>query len=88
MTKDIEQRIVEIVAKIAVLDEADVTVDSTLDDLGVDSLGLVEGMLAIEESFGIKVPLNASDLRDSEFDISSVASIVKAVEQLMADQAK
>jgi acyl carrier protein len=61
--------------------------DSTLESLGIDSLGLVESIFAIEEAFDISVPFNANDPTESEFDISSVASIVAAVEALVADQA-
>ena len=55
-------------------------------DLGIDSLGIVESIFAIEEAFDITVPFNANDPSASEFDISSVASIVAAVEKLIAEQ--
>lgn len=87
MTDDIEQRIIEIIAEQAVLDPSDVTTASTLEDLGIDSLGLVESIFAIEESFDIQVPFNANDPSEGDFDISSVASIVTAVKQLIADKA-
>jgi acyl carrier protein len=60
--------------------------NATLDDLGIDSLGLVESIFAIEEAFDIQVPFNANDPKDSAFDISSVASIVSAVIALVAEQ--
>ena len=65
---------------------ADVKPDSTLESLGIDSLGLVESIFAIEEAFDISVPFNANDPGQSEFDISSVDAIVRAVEKLVADQ--
>ena len=82
----VKDRIVEIIAEQAVLDVSDVTMDSTLEDLGIDSLGLVESIFAIEEAFDIQVPFNANDPTESEFDISSVASIIKAVEDLVKAQ--
>ena len=51
------------------------------ESLGIDSLGLVESIFAIEEAFDISVPFNANDPDDSDFDISSVAAIVAAVEK-------
>jgi len=63
-----------------------VTLDATLADLGIDSLGLVESIFAIEEAFDIQVPFNANEPEQSEFDISSVAAIIAAVEGLLADQ--
>ena len=61
--------------------------DNTLADVGIDSLGLVESIFAIEESFDITVPFNANNPTESEFDISSIAAIVAAVEKLKAEQA-
>ncbi len=82
----VKDKVIEIIAEQAVLEPSDVTMDSTLEDLGIDSLGLVESIFAIEEAFDISVPFNANDPSESEFDISSVASIVAAVEKLVEDQ--
>jgi acyl carrier protein len=60
--------------------------DATLDDLGIDSLGLVESIFAIEEAFDIQVPFNANEPTESDFDISSVGAIVAGIEKLVADQ--
>ena len=82
----IKDKVIAIIAEQAVLDVADVTMDSTLESLGIDSLGLVESIFAIEEAFDISVPFNANDPSQSTFDISSVASIIAAVERLVAEQ--
>ena len=86
MTGSVRDRVIAIIAEQAVLDVADVKMDSTLDDLGIDSLGLVESIFAIEEAFDISVPFNANDPSASDFDISSVAAIIAAVEALVAEQ--
>jgi acyl carrier protein len=82
----VRDRVVAILAEQAVLDPADVRMDATLEDLGIDSLGLVEAVFAIEEAFDIQVPFNANDPKQSEFDIRSVETIVRAVESLIAAQ--
>lgn len=82
----IQDRVIAIIAEQAVLDPADVTLDSTLADLGIDSLGLVESIFAIEEAFDISIPFNANEPEASDFDISSVASIVAGIERLVAAQ--
>jgi len=87
MTHSVKDRVIAIIAEQAVLDPADVTMNSSLADLGLDSLGLVEAIFAIEEAFDISVPFNANEPGKSEFDISSVASIVSAVEGLIAKAA-
>ncbi len=84
MTETVRDRVISIIAEQAVLDITDVKADSTLESLGIDSLGLVESIFAIEEAFDISVPFNANDPGQSDFDISSVAAIVAAVEKLIA----
>lgn len=86
MAETIRHKVIEIIAEQAVLDPSDVTADQTLADLGIDSLGLVESIFAIEERFDIEVPFNANEPEKSDFDISSVDAIVRAVEQLVAQQ--
>jgi acyl carrier protein len=84
---DIATKVIEIIAEQAMLEPSDVTPDSTPEDLGIDSLGLVESIFAIEESFDISVPFNANDPSESDFDISSVAKIIEGIEKLIAEKA-
>jgi acyl carrier protein len=87
MADDVKDRVIRIIAEQAVLEPSDVSMDQTLEDLGIDSLGLVESIFAIEEAFDIQVPFNANEPEKSDFDISSVAAIVAAVERLVSEQA-
>ncbi len=82
----VKDKVIEIIAEQAVLEPSDVTMESTLEDLGIDSLGLVESIFAIEEEFDISVPFNANEPTESDFDISTVAAIVAGVEKLIAEQ--
>lgn len=84
MSDSIRDRVIAIIAEQAVMDVGDVHMTSTLDALGIDSLGLVEAIFAIEEAFDISVPFNANAPDQSGLDISSVASIVATVEGLVA----
>ena len=86
MAESVKDRVIAIIAEQAVLDVSDVRGDMTLEELGIDSLGLVEAIFAIEEAFDISVPFNANDPSDSGFDISSVGAIIAAVEGLIAAQ--
>lgn len=83
---NIETRVINIIAEQAVLEPSDVTPHSTLEELGIDSLGLVESIFAIEEAFDISVPFNANAPQESDFDISNVASIIAGVEKLVKEQ--
>ncbi|MGR3759408.1 acyl carrier protein [Roseobacteraceae bacterium NS-SX3] len=81
-----QDRVIAIIAEQAVLEPSDVTLDSTLEDLGIDSLGLVESIFAIEEEFDVTVPFNANEPQKSDFDISNVRAIVAGIERLMAEK--
>jgi acyl carrier protein len=83
MASDIARRVMEIIAEQALLDLSDVTPEATLESLGIDSLGLVESIFAIEEAFNVSVPFNANEPGKSSFDISSVGAIIAAVETLV-----
>ena len=83
----VTDKIIKIIAEQAVLETSDVTKESTLEDLGIDSLGLVESIFAIEEEFDITVPFNANEPTNSDFDISSISKIIEVVERLLKEQA-
>jgi len=85
MADFVSEKIVSIIAEQAMLQPHEVEKDATLESLGVDSLGLVEAVFAIEETFDIQVPFNANEPGSNAFDISSVQSIIKAVEKLLAE---
>lgn len=82
----IADRVIGIVAEQAMLEQSDVALTNTLEDLGIDSLGLVESIFAIEEEFDIQIPFNANEPEASDFDISSVQSIIAGIEKLISEQ--
>jgi len=82
----VEQKIIEILAEQALLLPSDLNMDMNLTDIGLDSMGLVETVFAIEEEFDISVPFNANDPAGSDFDVSTVRSIVDGVVALRAAQ--
>lgn len=84
MSDDIAAQVISIIAEQAVMDPSEVALTATLEDLGIDSLGLVEAVFAIEEGFDVQVPFNANDPDSSDFDISNVASMIEAVKGLVA----
>jgi acyl carrier protein len=84
MTASVEDRVIAIIARQAVLDPAQVRPEMSPDDLGLDSLGLVETIFAIEEAFDVSVPFNANEPQAGGFDLSSVGAIARAVEALIA----
>ena len=78
------ERVRAIIAEQALLDPGTITPAMTLAETGLDSLGLVEAIFAIEEAFDIAVPFNANDPADSGLDISTVGALIAGVERLVA----
>lgn len=56
----------------------------SLDNLGLDSLQVVELIFDIEERFNINIPVNAN----SDIESKTVADLVQAVDKLIAAKVK
>ncbi len=82
----VADRVREIVALHTQRDLNDVALTDTISDLGLDSLGVVELIFALEETFEISMPFNANYPDQGTFAISTVGSLVEAVEGVIAAQ--
>ena len=83
MGNSVKETVIEILAEQALVESKDVRDNSSLESLGIDSLALVEVIFSLEESFDITIPFNANDPGSTNFDISSVSSVVSAVESII-----
>ena len=83
MSISVQDKVLSIIAEQAMLDISDISLNMSVEDLGLDSLGLVEAIFSMEEFFSINVPFNANDPSASEFDISRVGAIISAIEKLV-----
>ncbi len=83
---EIEAGVIAILAQQLLLPPSEIASDATVAELGLDSLGKVEAIFALEERFDIHVPFNANEPDQPDFDFSSVPSIVAGVERLIAQQ--
>lgn len=84
MTQQIGPRVIEIVAEQALLMPEDVTPETSLEELGLDSLAVVEIVFRLEEAFDITVPFNANDPAASGFALARVGQIIDGVNRLVA----
>lgn len=80
----VADRVIGIIARQALIEPAVLRLDVSLAAMGLDSLGLVEAIFAIEEAFDIQIPFNANEPEASPFDTSTVAAVIGAVEALVA----
>jgi acyl carrier protein len=77
---DIESRVIELVAKSKNLPVTDVRMDSTFDELQIDSLDKINLSFEVEEMFAIEIP------DDSLNSLKTVGDVVRGVETLRAAQ--
>ncbi|WP_321183378.1 acyl carrier protein [Tabrizicola thermarum] len=87
MRAQIEAAVIDILARQLLLSPSEIAPDADVEALGLDSLGKAEAIFALEERFDIAVPFNANEPDRPEFDFTSVASIVRGVEELIARKA-
>ena len=81
---DVAAKVIAIIARQALIGTNAVRLDASLQEIGLDSLGLVEVIFASEEAFDITVPFNGNDPGASPFDTSTVAAVIGAVAALVA----
>ena len=75
---DLEQRVIHLIAENQQIEESKITIDSTFEELGVDSFDGVNLLFAIENEFAI----NVSDEQAKQ--LRSVRDIVEGVRNLKA----
>lgn len=83
MSESTQQQIFEIIAKQAKIDLPTVKPESTLKDLGVESLDAIELIFDIEEHFNINFP----EQQGASFDSDTVQSLVDAVQKELDNKA-
>ena len=84
----VKDRVLEILTNHGQLAREDISMSSTLESLGIDSVGVVEVIFAIEEEFDINIPYNANETLSKRLDFSNVLSIVELVSELVRDNHK
>lgn len=77
MPPDLTQRVLRIIAETQRKDPAQVTIDSTFEELGIDSMDGVNIVFALENEFDINVP------DDEVKNIRNVRDMVEGVRKLV-----
>lgn len=83
MTDTVQQQVFEIIARQAKLDVGSIQPGSTLKDLGVASLEVIETIFDIEEHFDVTLP----EQDNADFNAETVQSLVDAVQKALDDKA-
>lgn len=80
---DVADKIIDIIAKQSSVGRDGISLESTMDDINIESLDLVEIIFNLEEQFDISIPYNANEAMDFE----TVGDVVIAVEKLVEQKA-
>ncbi len=81
MTQSVADTIFDIIAKESGIERSNISMDSTLKELGIQSLDAVQILFELEDHFNITMPD-----RDPDFDTESVKGLVETVQKLLAQQ--
>ncbi|MEP9359962.1 acyl carrier protein [Sphingomonas sp. KR3-1] len=84
MNEDIEADVISLVREAARVGDVPIDLDTSLEQLGIESLDMVELLFAIEDRFGIDVPYNANAVGES--GLSKVRDVVTAIRQLVSQR--
>ena len=73
-TEEISEKVKTVIVEQLGIDEANVRMESSfLDDLGADSLDIVEFIMALEEEFGLEIP---------DEDVEKIVTVKDVVEYI------
>lgn len=82
MDKDVQSRVIAEIASVKRIPADRVTINSTFDELAIDSLDATNLLFVLEEEFGVSIPdAEARALRD-------VRAAVETVERLLDEKSR
>ena len=82
MADDLEQRVIDLIARKKKLDPATVTLDSTFEQIGVDSLDAADLLFTFEDDFKIIVPDEVAT------SMKNVRQVVDGLRHVLATRAE
>ena len=78
---DSEATLIEVIKEHAVGLTGELTRDTEINDLGIDSFSIVEIIYEVEEKLGVEVPFNANENPFGE--MKTVGDLIDALEKLI-----
>jgi len=82
----IESDVLDIIARQAKVERALLTRRTSLAELNVQSLDLVEIIFALEDKFDLEVPYNANDPRGAGVAFENVGDVIDGIARLIAER--
>lgn len=77
---DTSARVIDIISGYSKMNSAEITSETELDLIGINSLELTEVVMDLEDHYGIEIDLNAAEAWDS---LKTVGDVVNTIEKLV-----
>jgi acyl carrier protein len=84
---DIATKVLQILTKQARQKPDHIALETSLESLGIDSLGMVEIIFGLEDEFNISIP-EVNDIQERFKGFATVADVIKMVESLLEPAAQ
>ncbi len=81
MTNTLTENVIAAIAKVKDIPTSDISIDSNLEELAVDSLDAIEVLFEVEEQYEIDVPADRMN------DLKTVRDVVEGVQALLDQKA-
>ena len=80
----IESDVLDIISKQAKVERATLTRRTSLAELNIQSLDLVEIIFALEDKFDLEVPYNANDPKSAGVSFANAGDVIDGIAKLIA----
>ena len=88
MKVEIQKKVTELIAEQIGLKSDEISLESSFEDLNIDSVGLVELVFSIEEYFEINIPFEELEEQDLKEKFATVQSLIEVVAGLSREKQK
>ena len=84
MADSIEQKVIDIISQYTEVDRNELSLDTKLEDSGLDSMGVVETLFDLEDYFAVAMP--DSDEIQERFNLGTIGDIVVELKRLTSEK--
>ena len=88
MKAEIQKKVTDLIADQIGLNSDQISLESSFEDLNIDSVGLVELVFSIEEYFEINIPFEELEEQDLKEKFSTVQSLIEVISGLSREKQK
>ena len=84
MADSIEKKVMDVISKYSDVSRDSLSLSTTLEDSGLDSMGVVETLFDLEDFFAVTMP-DSDDIQD-RFNLGTIGDIVTELQRLMSEK--